>query len=335
MLKKLTLTLFVAAITVFGQAKPSFEVATIKPSAPLDPQKMMAAMQAGGKLPVGVDIDSHRALYRYLDLKTLISYAYGVKPFQVTGPDWMGSQRFDIEATFPPGASKDDAGKMLQSLLEDRFKLTTHMSSAEHPVLALVVGKGGLKMKESTETPKPVDENAPLGPGEAITQGPDGPIKMKIDMTKGQANIDMGLKGRMRYAPSASNGTVTMHIEFSMVTMGGLADMFTQIFTQLGGTAGRQVVDQTGIKGNYEASLDISLADMLAMARNAGMDIPGAQGGGPGAGAPGGAAVASDPSTSGATLQEGVQNLGLRLESKKAVIDQLVVDHLEKTPTEN
>jgi uncharacterized protein (TIGR03435 family) len=244
----------------------------------------------------------------------------------------MGSTRFDIEATLPPGASKDDANKMLQSLLESRFKLTTHLSSAEHPVLALVVGKGGLKMKESAESPTAIDENAPTGPGEAVTQGPDGPIRMKVDMTKGIAAIDMGLKGKMRYAPNAAAGT--MHIDFSMVTMGGLADMITQIFTQFGGTAGRQVVDQTGVKGNYEASLDISMADMIAMARNAGMDVSGGQGGQGGA-APPAAAVASDPSSSGATLTEGVQALGLKLESRKAVIDQLIVDHLEKTPTEN
>jgi uncharacterized protein (TIGR03435 family) len=73
---------------------------------------------------------------------------------------------------------------------------------------------------------------------------------------------------------------------------------------------------------------------MLAIARNAGMDIPGAQGGQAGA-APAGAAVASDPSSSGATLQEGVQNLGLKLESRKAMVDQFIVDHIEKTPTEN
>ena len=36
---------------------------------------------------------------------------------------------------------KDDAPKMLQTLLEERFKLVTHRTSAEHPVLALVVGK--------------------------------------------------------------------------------------------------------------------------------------------------------------------------------------------------
>ena len=70
------------------------------------------------------------------------------------------------------------------------------------------------------------------------------------------------------------------------------------------------------------------------MARNAGMDIPGSGQGACSGGAPAGAGVASDPNSSGATFSEGVQALGLKLESRKAVIDQLVVDHLEKTPTE-
>ncbi|MDT7816445.1 MAG: hypothetical protein QOJ42_6361, partial [Acidobacteriaceae bacterium] len=52
-------------------------------------------------------------------------------------PDWMTTERFDIVAKMPEGSTKEDAPKMLQTLLEDRFKLTTHRTSAEHPVLAL------------------------------------------------------------------------------------------------------------------------------------------------------------------------------------------------------
>lgn len=81
-----------------------------------------------------------------------MSYAYGVKPYQITGPDWLATMRFDIVAKMPEG-SKKDAPKMLQALLEERFKLTTHRASAEHPVLALVVGKGGPKLKASAEKP--------------------------------------------------------------------------------------------------------------------------------------------------------------------------------------
>ena len=282
MLKKVTIGLALTAIAAFSQTTPAFEVATIKPSPPLDPAKLAAAMQAGGKLPVGANIDALRAEYLYLDLKSLMTYAYGVKPYQITGPDWMSTARFDIVAKMPEGAKKDDAPKMLQTLLEERFKLTVHRTSAEHPVLALVAGKGGPKLKASAEKPVAIDESAPLKPGELKMDGSDGPVRVKVDMTTGSSVIDMGLKGKMAYRLNPA--TQTFHIDFSMTTMAGFADMITQLFAQIGGTGGRQVVDMTEIKGNYDASIELSLAELIAMARAAGADIPG---GGP-AGTPGG-----------------------------------------------
>ena len=123
-----------------------------------------------------------------------------------------------------------------------------------------------------------------------------------------------------------------------MTTMSGFADMITQLFAQLGGTGGRQVVDMTGIQGNYDASVELSLMELIAMARAAGADIPaGVPGGGPGAGGGRGnaPAVASDPSGGGSSMADAVQSMGLKLESRKAMVDQLIVDHLEKMPTEN
>jgi uncharacterized protein (TIGR03435 family) len=332
--RKLTLCLALSAIAAFAQTKPSFEVATIKPAQPMDQAKILAALQGGGKMPVGANISAGRAEYLYLDLKTLMTYAYGVKPYQITGPDWMATTRFDIMAKMPDGSTKDDAPKMLQSLLEERFKLTTHRASAEHPVLALVVGKGGPKLKASAEKPVAIDENAPLKPGEMKMDGPDGPVRAKIDLATGSSVVDMGLKGKMSYKMNAA--TQSMHIDFSMTTMDGLADMMTQLMTQLGGgTASRQIVDMTGIKGNYDASIEIGLAEIMAMARAAGANIP------TGAGAPGGAAaagnvpVAADPGGGGSSVTDAVQSMGLKLESRKAMVDQFIVDHVEKTPTEN
>src|SRR5580658_8443810 len=132
-LRKLAIELALTAVSVFGQSKPSFEVATVKPAAPLDQSTMIAALQSG-RMPYGANIGNGRAEYKYLDLKTLLTYAYGVKPYQITGPDWMATTRFDIVAKMPEGSAKGDAPKMLQSLLEERFKLTTHRTKAEHPV---------------------------------------------------------------------------------------------------------------------------------------------------------------------------------------------------------
>ena len=333
--------LFAAA--ALAQTKPAFEVATIKPSPPMDPAKIAAALQAGGKMPVGANVEFLRAEFLYLDLRSLMSYAYGVKPYQITGPDWMATERFDIVAKMPEGSKKEDAPKMLQTLLEERFKLTTHRASAEHPVLALVVGKGGPKLKASAEKPVAIDESAPLKPGELKMDGSEGPVRVKVDMATGSSVIDMGLQGKMSYRLNPP--TQSFHIDFSMVTMAGFADMITQLFSQLGGTGGRQVVDMTGIAGNYDATVELSLLDLIAMARAAGADIPaGGPAGGPG-GAPGGPAggggrgnappVASDPGGGGSSLTDAVQSMGLKLESRKATVDQLIVDHIEKTPTDN
>ncbi len=330
--RRLTICLVLTTVTLFGQTKLSFEVATIKPAQPMDQAKVLAALQSGGKMPVGANIDAHRAEYLYLDLKTLLTYAYGVKPYQISGPDWMSTTRFDIVAKMPEGSTKDDAPKMLQSLLEERFRMTTHRTSAEHPVLALVVGKGGPKLKASAEQPVAIDESAPLKAGEMKLDGPDGPVRAKVDLATGSSVVDMGLKGKMSYKMSLA--TQSMHIDFSMTTMAGFADMMTQLMSQLsGGAAVRQIVDMTGIKGNYDASLEISLAEIIAMARAAGADIPaGAPGG---AGVPGNVPVASDPSGGGSSVTDAVQSMGLKLESRKAMVDQFIVDHIEKTPTEN
>jgi uncharacterized protein (TIGR03435 family) len=334
-LSRITIGLALIAIGAFAQTKPAFEVATIKPSPPMDPVKIAAALQAGGKMPIGANVEFLRAEYLYLDLRSLMSYAYGVKPYQITGPDWMATTRFDIVAKMPAGSKKDDAPKMLQTLLEERFKLTTHRSSAEHPVLALVVGKGGPKLKASAEKPAAIDESAPLKPGESKMDGLNGPVRVKVDMTTGSSVVDMGLQGKMSYRVNPA--TQSMHIDFSMVTMAGFADMITQLFAQLGGTGGKQVVDMTGIQGNYDATVELSLAEIIAMARAAGADIPV---GAPaattgGAGGRGDIPVASDPGAGGASLTDAVQSMGLRLESRKATVDQLIVDHIEKTPTEN
>jgi uncharacterized protein (TIGR03435 family) len=79
-------------------------------------------------------------------------------------------------------------------------------------------------------------------------------------------------------------------------------------------------------------SIDLSLMEVIAMARAAGTNIPvGAPGGG---GEKGNAPVAPDPGGGRQCLTDAVQSMGLKLESRKAV-DQLIVDHIEKKPAEN
>jgi uncharacterized protein (TIGR03435 family) len=87
----------------------------------------------------------------------------------------------------------------------------------------------------------------------------------------------------------------------------------------------------TELKGNYQVAVEISLAG--ASARTQGMNVPPP----PAAGGAWGTSPVSEASDPGgvSTLFDSVKKLGLRLEPRKAPVEQVVIDHVEKTPTEN
>jgi uncharacterized protein (TIGR03435 family) len=291
--------------------------------------KLAAEVQAGKMPKLGPHVSASQAEYTYVSLKDLIAIAYAVKAFQITGPAWLATERFDIVAKMPDGASKDDAPKMLQALLEERFKLAAHRDTQEHPVLALVVGKDGPKLKESPAAAEPIAEDAPLKSGEMKVAGPDGPVRVTRN-ADGSTTVNMGAKGKITQRMDIQARTMTL--ESSTVTMAGFADMLTNVL-QMGGGGGRQVVDMTDLKGNYQVALEISLADLMAMARAHGINVPAAPAGG-GAADNSPASAASDPG-GGSTVFASVKKLGLKLEPRQAKVEQLVIDHVEKTPTEN
>jgi uncharacterized protein (TIGR03435 family) len=304
-----------------------FDVATVKPAAPLDLHQMAADVQAGRMPKVGPQINASRASYTYMSLSELIAIARNVRLYQINCPDWLAKERFDIEATIPEGSTKADVPAMLQALLEERFKLAAHQAQEEHKVLALVVGKGGPKMKESPAAPLAIDTNAPLQPGEQQIDGLDGPMRIKMN-SDGSATINMGAKGTM--TRKFDRQSMSMHIGSSGVTMSGFAEMLSDQFLQMGGADSRQVVDQTVLKSFYEVELEISLSDLMAMARSTGIAMPA----GPTSGGANALPEASDPG-SGMSVFESVRQMGLKLEERNAKVDRLVIDHIEKTPTEN
>ena len=205
----------------------TFEVATVRVSAPLSQDQVVSA-HAVGRL--GAHLDGMRAQYTYMTLRALVVYAYKLRPDQVSSPDWMASERFDIVARLPEGSTNEDAPAMLKALLHDRFKLDTHMETSEHPVYALVVAKGGEKLKDSTARPA-IDEDAELKPGEQKLDLPDGPARVSraLDAPKnlqGATRLDMGTRGV--FVQGIDEQSQTVRIDGKGVTMGGFADMLTQ-----------------------------------------------------------------------------------------------------------
>ena len=313
-----------AALAQTPSADKSFDVATVKPAAPLDFAQLRADAQAGKMPRLGPHIDASRAEYIYMTPKQLIAIAWHVKEYQISGPDWIGDERFDIEATIPDGATRDDVPAMLQLLLKDRFKLAAHTATEEHKVLALVVGKEGPKLKEAP-APSAIDLNAPLKPGEQQMDGADGPVRIQRG-TDGSMTFNLGSRGTV--INRINTQTQSLDIESDSVTMNGFADILTRVM-QLGNQSGPLVVDQTGLKGYYAVTTEISFADLMASARafNRGAPPSSDANNNP-------AAAASDP-TGGQTVFASVEKLGLKLEERKAPVEQLVIDHMEKTPTEN
>lgn len=295
---------------------PSFEVATIRAAPPV--AELIQQFQQG-KAKIGMTVSDGRLDMGFQGLNDLIRIAYKVKAYQIQGPDWMAQQRFEIQAKIPDGVSKDRVNEMLQSLLADRFKLTVHHETRDLPVYALVVAKGGSKLAEADPAPE-----APLAdtPGAtSMTIGTEnGPMKM-VQTSNGAVMQGGQFSGTMRETVTAAG----VHLDFTKVKIPELVDLLT-------GLVDKPVVDMTGLTGAYKFSFDLPLEEAMVIARrNAaqlGIQLPAqAQtGGNP-------ADLASTPG--GAAIFQAIEKMGLKLDSRKAPIDTIVVDHLEKTPTDN
>jgi uncharacterized protein (TIGR03435 family) len=296
----------------------AFEVASIKPSPPIDP----VAAASGKPIHVGMKIDASRVDIGNFSLAALIAKAYDVKAYQISGPEWvtaLSAQRFDVVAKMPDGATKEQVPEMLRTLLAERFKLTLHKDSKEHAVYALIVAKGGPKLKEAE--PLPVAAALASTDGGPAPPPSTGSNQMTVNAGAKGAEVSDGQGGKQKMTPSSDGKS--MHFENSRITMAQFAEGMSPMVD-------RPIVDMTELKGFYQVAFDISMEELMAIARKAGANIPVGRGGGDaGRGTP----EAIDPS--GGSIFTSVQQLGLKLEARKLPIDNLVIDHAEKMPTEN
>jgi uncharacterized protein (TIGR03435 family) len=116
---------------------PTFEVASIKAAAPTPGR--------GGRAIASGD----RITYANTTLLNVLARAYQVKGFQVDGPAWIKTERYDILAKAPDNTPPEQIPLMLQSLLHERFQLQLHREPREMPVYALVTGNGKPKFQRS------------------------------------------------------------------------------------------------------------------------------------------------------------------------------------------
>jgi uncharacterized protein (TIGR03435 family) len=136
---------FLAALPgggVVGQTTgelPTFEVASIKLS-------QTPAGRGLASLREDINTDPARLTMGNVSLSTAIRWAYKLGVYEISGPDWISTARFDITAKAASPVAEDQLRLMLQSLLKERFKLEAHRQVKDLSAYVIVVGKNGTKL---------------------------------------------------------------------------------------------------------------------------------------------------------------------------------------------
>ncbi len=266
---------------------PQFEVASVRPS----------ATSGQNAVTVGLHLDGAQVRITSLTMRDYIAMAYRVRQYQVEGPDWITSEKFDLSAKLPAGSNSDQIPDMVAALLSDRFNLKFHRASKELPLYALIIGKPPLSLHESAPDAAGVEAR----PATNITAAGN------------EAGVSVDL-GRGSYYTFSNN-----KFEIRKVTM----DMLVRVLERY---VDRPLVDQTGLKGTYDFDLPVTPEDYQTMliraAVNSGVVLP-----------PQALQLLDNGSI--ASLTGGLEKLGLKMDARKAPLDTIVVDQISKTPTDN
>jgi uncharacterized protein (TIGR03435 family) len=275
--------------TAFAQApeqKLEFEVASVKP---------FTIGQPDGPVTLGARIDGAQARLVGLTMRDLLAMAYRVKIYQLSGPDWVANERYDINGKIPPGVSPEKLPEMTQSLLAERFGLKVHREKKEMPVYVLLMGKPPLRLKDSV-----IDKDAPP-PTSFTSTGTGSAQGIAINLGNGASFSFAGGK-----------------FEAKKVTAPQIAGVLERF-------SDRPVMDLTELKGTYDFEFNVSPEEtqtlMIHAAVAAGVQLPPQalrllEGGG-------------NP------IESGADQLGLKIDGRKMAVEIIVIDQIQKTPTDN
>ena len=268
-------TVFLLVTTAFIQEATS-QVISIKNS----------PTPVAGKLPTSdMRISGDHVEFRYYSLAALLMAAYRIETYQLTGPEWMATQHFDIDAQISQG-SEERLPEILQEILAVRFKLMMHRESRQQGAYALIVSKSGAKLKKSE--PDTGDLDAPL---------PKDRTVVYVERTTDGLRIISQSNGRFRF-------------EAQKISLPQLALSLLKF-------ADAPIIDMTDLNGYYQVSFEVPPP------RGGNAISPDLLG-------------RSDDTAEHAVVSifASVQTLGLKLEKRKLPIEHIVVDHVQKIPTE-
>jgi uncharacterized protein (TIGR03435 family) len=244
---------------------------------------------------VGVHIDGSQVSFRFLSLQDYIISAYNIKKHQI-----VGAPEWLSTERFDISAKIPDGLKPENMIDKRREMLQTLLEDRfkfkfHRETRDLPVSALVVSKNGSKLTESPVDSDA---------TAPGKPVDVTVNAGRGGTTVNLPGGASIMYG--------FLVLEAKKVTMAQLADNLARFVD-------RPVVDDTGLKSAYDFKLDFSVEELKSLMRTSGSD-PNMLAGVP---------------EQGTSIMTSLQSLGLKLEARKAPMEVVVVDKIEKTPTEN
>jgi uncharacterized protein (TIGR03435 family) len=219
---------FLTCWIAYGQTRnpsPVFDVASIKQSPPVRGPRLGGCKGGPGSPDPGL----------FTCVKTnianLLIYAFQLEEYQLPSADFGDPVTYEVTAKAPEGTTKEQFRLMLQNLLIERFKLAYHFEKRERQVYELVVAKGGLKMKESPQSPA----------------GRDGPSSLP---RSGAPAVDAD--GYPIVARPLTPGRIAQAIVNGLARWNANSVEIDQITSMVSSSIGAPVANRTGLTGSYD-----------------------------------------------------------------------------------
>ena len=283
------------AMKSFPPLPTEFEVASLKPSPP-------DTGNAGERRP---DLRNGRLYLPRISVKNLVTLAWDVEgdDLMVGAPKWMEEDRYDLLAKAPEGVAMGD-------LSPQRSGTPVNIDALRPMIRSLIIER--FQMKSHME-------NRPVNAYTLLARKPKLEKADPASRTKWQ-------EGALPEAKASRNANAALGrlVTCQNMTMAQFAELLPSIAP---GYLHTNVVDKTGLEGGWDFTFSFSPMGVMQRAS-----------GGRGEGAPassGSVPEASEP-TGAVSLFEAVSSqLGLKLETEKRSTPVLVIDHIERKPTDN
>jgi len=223
-MKVLTLVITVAiavmpAASQIPAQKPAFEVVSIKPS-------------TGGTTIIG---NQRGGRFVAMNVSTIMLFLMAFRPMQanqiVGGPDWLRTDRFDIQAKADGALTPQQSDAAVRAILEDRFQLRTHREIRELAVFELGLTKGGAKLKP-VDMANSVVPRSGMPPAGAVSSGPGRIVSSAIPTTQ-LATVLSAVLGRPVIDKTGMNGSFEVNLQFVPDVTTAQQDAGPTIFTAL------------------------------------------------------------------------------------------------------